>query len=62
MQDKIESLDEKSSTLLQEEEIQKLLMRRMIELGIEQVDRRKEHILQTLLELKGMVSAGFDSG
>ena len=59
MQDKIESLDEKSSTLLQEEEVQKLLMRKMIELGIEQVAWRKEHILQTLPELKGMVSAVF---
>lgn len=34
MQDEIEGLDEKFSTLLQDEEVQKLLMRKMIELGM----------------------------
>lgn len=34
VQDEIQGLDEKFSTLLQDEEVQKLLMRRMIELGI----------------------------
>ncbi len=34
MQDEIEGLDEKFSTLLQDEDVQKLLMRKMVELGI----------------------------
>jgi hypothetical protein len=35
MQDEIESLDGKFSALLEDEEVQKLLMKKMIELGIE---------------------------
>ncbi len=35
MQDEVESLDRKFSTILQDEEVQKLLMKKMIELGIE---------------------------
>ncbi|MEE9506231.1 MAG: site-specific integrase, partial [Thermoplasmata archaeon] len=34
MQDEIEGLDDKFSTLLQDEDVQKLLMRKMVELGI----------------------------
>ncbi len=34
MQDEIEGLDEKFSALLQDEDVQKLLMRKMVELGI----------------------------
>jgi len=34
MQDEMKSLDEKFSILLQDEDVQKLLMRKMIELGI----------------------------
>jgi len=34
MQDEIEGPDEKFSTLLQDEDVQRLLKRRMIELGI----------------------------
>ncbi len=38
MQDEIEGPGEKFSTLLQDEDVQRLLMRRMIELGIKQTD------------------------
>lgn len=34
LQDEIEGLDEKLSALLQDEDVQKLLMKKMIELGI----------------------------